>query len=123
MTTRRTTPRMMRADELRDIDVTNPLGEDLGSIKEVVLDLQTGRVAYAVLSFGGFLGMGDKLFAIPWEMMKIAPREDEWKLVLDVTKEQLKDAPGFDKDHWPDEQDLDWLNRVYSYYGITPYWR
>lgn len=75
-----------------------------------MIDLESGRVAYAVLSFGGFLGMGDKLFAIPWSSL------------ANVDKELLKAAPGFDKDHWPNMADHTWGAKVYTYYGAKPYW-
>lgn len=101
--------------------VVNPQGEDLGKLEEIMLDLDTGQVAYAVLSFGGFLGMGDKLFAIPWEAMMVD--EEHERLILDIDKETLKNAPGFDKDNWPMTTESDWLVGVYEYYGYEPYWR
>jgi uncharacterized protein YrrD len=101
--------------------VVNERNEDLGKIHELVLDAQSGRVAYAVLSFGGFLGMGTKLFAMPWGAFEFSSTED--KLVLNVDKEKLKSAPGFEKDaKWPDFADRAWGESVYSYYGYSPYW-
>ncbi len=85
-----------------------------------MIDVPSGRIAYAVLSFGGFLGLGDKLFAIPWQAMELS--EHEHKFVLNVDKESLKNAPGFDKDHWPDMADHQWGTNIYKYYRITPYW-
>jgi sporulation protein YlmC with PRC-barrel domain len=92
--------RTMSATSLTGDKVINGREEDLGKIEDIMLDVSNGRVAYAVLSFGGFLGMGDKLFAIPWTAMRLD--EDRKCFVLDVDKETLKTAPGFDKDHWPD---------------------
>jgi hypothetical protein len=86
-------------------------------IEDLVIDPQTSRVDYAVLSFGGFLGMGDKLFAVPLEAMTLSA--DEKKFILDVDKERLKNAPGFDKDNWPDGSDRAFGRRVYTYYGYT----
>ena len=100
--------------------VVNRKGEDLGKIEDFMLDPEQGRVGYAVLSFGGFLGMGDKLFAVPMQALKLS-REDKW-FVLDVDKERLKNAPGFDKDNWPDISDRTFGSSVYSYYNTKPYW-
>ena len=85
-----------------------------------MLDLENGRIRYAVLSFGGFLGMGDKLFAIPPEALRIDTENK--RVILDVDKSRLENAPGFDKDNWPDTSDNDWQVEVYDYYGYTPYW-
>jgi len=102
--------------------VVNPAGEQLGNLKELVIDLEDGRIAYAVLSFGGFLGKGDKLFAIPWEALMLDARDRTF--ILDVDKEVLKEAPGFDKDRWPDnaQYEAGWLLDIYEYYGYSPYW-
>ncbi|HEX6222357.1 MAG TPA: PRC-barrel domain-containing protein [Acidimicrobiia bacterium] len=98
----------------------NPAGEKLGHIEELVIDLQDGRVNYAVLASGGFLGLGDKYFAIPWDLLTIDT--DAHEIVIDVSKETLENAPGFDKDDWPDVHDRSWLGDVYRYYGREPYW-
>jgi len=101
--------------------VINPQNEDLGNIRELVIDAQSGRVAYAVLSFGGFLGMGTKLFAMPWGAFEFSATEN--KLVLNVDKEKLKSAPGFERDaKWPDFADRAYGESVYNYYGYSPYW-
>jgi hypothetical protein len=94
--------------------------EDLGKIEHLMVDLANGRIAYAVLSFGGFLGMGDKLFAIPWSALKVDTVEKQF--ILNLDKEVLKSAPGFDKDHWPNMADLNWANGVFTFYGTKPYW-
>ena len=86
----------------------------------LVIDPTNGRVDYAVLSFGGFLGMGDKLFAVPLEAMKLSPKEKGF--VLDVDKERLKQAPGFDKKHWPAASDRAFGTKVYNYYGYEARW-
>ena len=100
--------------------VVNRKGEDLGKIEDLMIDPEQGRVGYAVLSFGGFLGMGDKFFAVPMQALKLS-REDK-SFVLDVDKERLKNAPGFDKDNWPDISDRTFGKSVYSYYNTQPYW-
>jgi len=112
-------PRLMGANTLDGNDVYNKQDEDLGDIKEIMLDVPSGRVAYAVLSFGGFLGMGEKLFAVPWSALTLDTVNK--RFVLDVTKERLKDAPGFDEDNWPDMADTTWVKSVHAYYGVTPY--
>lgn len=108
-------PELMGASTLIGDHVRNKQDEELGDIKEIMLDTRTGEVSYAVLSFGGFLGMGDKLFAVPWEALTL---DTEHKgFLLDVDRARLKDAPGFDKSKWPDMSDPSWVKRVRSYYG------
>jgi sporulation protein YlmC with PRC-barrel domain len=111
-------PRLMGADTLMGNDVYNQKDEDLGDIKEIMLDMRSGRVAYAVLSFGGFLGMGKKLFAVPWSALTLDTVNK--RFVLSVDKERLANAPGFDKDKWPDMQDPTWSKEIHAYYGTTP---
>jgi sporulation protein YlmC with PRC-barrel domain len=109
--------------------VVNRQYEDLGKVHELVIDAKEGRIAYAVLSFGGFMGMGNKLFAMPWSAFEFAKHEKgsfgyEYKLMLNVDKEILRAAPGFDQDaKWPDFADRTWGNSIYKYYGYAPYWK
>ncbi len=112
--------RVLSASTLAGDSVINREGEDLGKVDEIMIDLPTGRVAYAVLSFGGALGIGNKLFAVPWSAFTVD--EDEKKLVLDIRKSQLETAPGFDKDNWPDMADTSWADQIHSFYGARPYW-
>jgi sporulation protein YlmC with PRC-barrel domain len=112
--------RVMSASSLSGDKVVNAAGEDLGTVKELMIDVPTTRVAYAVLSFGGFLGMGNKLFAVPFEALTLD--EDKKHFVLNVDKETLKTAQGFDKDDWPDMADPAWGGDIYRHYGIRPYW-
>ena len=111
-------PRLMGADTLNGNDVFNEQDEDLGDIKEFMLDMNTGRVSYAVLSFGGFLGMGDKLFAVPWNALRLDTVNK--RFVLNVDKARLESAPGFDKDNWPNMSDQTWAQGIHSYYGTKP---
>lgn len=111
-------PAFMSASTLIGDDVYNLQDEDLGDVKEFMLDMRTGKVAYAVLSFGGFLGMGEKLFAVPWAALKLDTENK--RFTLNVSKERLESAPGFDKDNWPDMADPVWTNGIHSYYGTTP---
>jgi hypothetical protein len=85
-----------------------------------MVDIGAGRVAYAVLSFGGFMGVGNKLFALPWESLQLDA--DNHRFVLDVPKNRLESAPGFDKDNWPDMADRTWGATVHEFYGNRPYW-
>jgi sporulation protein YlmC with PRC-barrel domain len=113
-------PYVMSADSLEGDKVVNANGDTLGEIKDIMLDVPGGRIAYAVLSFGGFLGMGDKLFAIPWHALTL-DADNKW-FVLDIPKERLEQAPGFDKDHWPSMADQTWAAEVHRFYNIDPYW-
>lgn len=112
-------PGLMGAYTLIGNDVYNPAGDDLGDVKEILLNMHTGRIAYAVLSFGGFLGMGDKLFAVPWEALTLDTSNK--RFTLNVPKGKLENAPGFDKDQWPDMADSRWAMGLHTYYGTTPY--
>lgn len=115
--------RALSASTLIGDDVINAAGEDLGSVEEIMLDVNSGRVAYAVLSFGGFLGIGDKYFAVPWSALTLDTEQHAF--VLNVDEETLENAPGFDKDNWPQSLNGDdaWLVDVYQYYGYPVYWR
>lgn len=113
-------PYMMTASKLKGDKVVNEEGDDLGKITDIMLDVPKGRVAYAVLSFGGFLGMGDKLFAVPWNALTLDA--DEKCFVLNVDREVLEKEHGFDKDHWPSMADQRWATEVHSRYGTRPYW-
>ena len=110
-------PELMGADTLLGEDVYNAHNESLGDIKEIMLDMRTGKVAYAVLSFGGFLGMGEKLFAVPWSALQLDTNAK--RFVLNISKDRLENAPGFDADRWPDMADSTWAHQIDSFYGTT----
>lgn len=112
-------PGLMGADTLVGNDVYNRQNEDLGDVKEIMLDMSTGRVSYAVLSFGGILGMGEKLFAVPWDALTLDTKHK--RFTLNIKKESLDQAPGFDKDSWPDMADQAWAKGIHDYYGTRPY--
>jgi hypothetical protein len=112
-------PDFLSASTIKSDRVINTAGEDLGRIEELMIDLENGRVAYAVLSFGGFLGMADKLFAIPWQAF--TPRPHEHAFLLDIPRDVLEKAEGFDKENWPLTREE--LFRTYTYYGYQPYWQ
>ncbi len=112
-------PQVLSASSINGDSVKNPQGENLGHIEDLMVDLNSGNIAYAVLSFGGFLGVGDKLFAMPWPALKLDAEDKAF--VLNISKEKLENAPGFDKDHWPDVTNRKWIDQVYQYYDYKPY--
>jgi sporulation protein YlmC with PRC-barrel domain len=112
--------RVLAASTLAGDSVKNSAGEDLGKVDEIMIDIASGRVAYVVLSFGGFLRMGNKLFAVPWNALTID--EDKKCFIFEIDKSKLENAPGFDKDNWPDMADPAWGAQIYSYYGRKPDW-
>ena len=113
-----------RATALIGLTVYNPNRERIGKIEDLVISPTTGRLRFAVLSFGGFLGMGNKLFAVPWSELTLVPKatsangiEAEDHYVLDVSKDALQQAPGFDKSQWPDFADSKWAAHIERFYG------
>ena len=120
-------PLFLTAKKINGDKVINMAGEHLGKIEDLMIDLENGRIAYAVLSFGGFLGIGNKLFAVPWEALSVRPHEHAF--ALDVSKEILEKAEGFDMDDWPvtceqlATSTREWLANIYTCYGCKPYWQ
>ena len=112
-------PFLMGASTLTGNEVVDRDAEALGKVTEIMLDVLSGRVAYAVLSFGGFLGLGEKLFAVPWSALVLDTMNK--RFMLDVEKERLDGAPGFDKDHWPNMANLEWAADIHAYYGRAMY--
>ncbi len=110
----------LSSSSITGTDVVNPQGENLGHIEDLMIDLDTGRISYAVLSFGGIFGIGNKLFAVPMESLTINTEDENF--VMNVDKERLEDAPGFDKDNWPETNNTDFRTEVYTYYNVEPYW-
>src|SRR5262245_56237139 len=95
--------------------IANLEGEEIGEIQEIMVDVPAGQVTYAILSFGGVLGIGDKLFAVPWVSLTYDSGND--RFLMEVDKDLLKNAPGFDKNHWPDMSDPTRLSEIHTYYG------
>ena len=106
---------LLSADTITGDEVCNMQDEKLGTIQDIMLDITEGKIRYAVLASGGFLGMGDRLFAIPWKALK--QDKENHRFMLDVDAERLKNAPGFDKDQWPNMADAKWNSTVESYYA------
>jgi sporulation protein YlmC with PRC-barrel domain len=112
--------RIQKASEIIGRSVQNNRGEELGEIKDLAIDSDRYRIAYVVLSFGGFMGLGDKLFAIPTGVLQMPGTEGY--AVLKVEKDRLKSATGFDKNQWPNLGDLTFAEDTYEFYGQRPYW-
>ena len=110
--------RFLSAPTLVGAGVRNPQDESLGDLKDVMIDADSGKIAYGVLSFGGVLGVGNKLFAIPWDAFRVDSEKE--RLVLDVPKNRLKDAPGFDSNHWPNFADPGYADQIGRHYGRNP---
>jgi sporulation protein YlmC with PRC-barrel domain len=113
------TRRATRAIGAEVVDASN---EKLATIEDIVYDATSDRMMYAVLASGGFLGIGEKMIAVPWSLFRIA--SDSTKpFVLDVTRERLKGAPNFEKGEWPDLSDRSLDQKIYDYWGIPPSWK
>jgi sporulation protein YlmC with PRC-barrel domain len=108
---------VMGASSLEGETVLDVHGETLGEIEDIMLDVPAGRIAYAVIAVGGFLGIGEKYFAVPWRaLIRDADRKC---FVLDLDKDRLAEAPGFDEDHWPSMADEQWAREIQRFYGPT----
>ena len=105
-----------RASKLIGMNVRNSQGEKLGSVDDLVIDMNTGKISYLALGYGGVLGLGEKLFAVPIGLVKFERGSDESYFVLNVPKDELKAAPGFDKSHWPNMADPNWAKDIDQYY-------
>jgi sporulation protein YlmC with PRC-barrel domain len=113
-------PDVMAASTIDGNTVISSDGDDVGSIKEIMLDVRQGRIAYAVMSSGGFLGIGDKLLAIPWSALTLDTDKKCFRLA--ATSEQIRNSPGFNKDAWPLMAEKQWASTVHQHYGREPYW-
>ena len=105
-----------RTSKLVGLNVRNGQGDVLGTVNDLVLDVRTGKISYVALSVGGVLGVGDKLFAVPYSELKFDHGNDELYFVLDVPKEKLETAPGFNQSNWPNFADPHWSERIDKYY-------
>lgn len=107
---------VLKGSDLIGMKVEGTDGKKLGHIKDLVIDPIDGDIEYAVLDYGGFFGVSDKYFAVPWDALGFS--EDKKTVLLDVTKKDLKQAPGFDKTHWPDLSSRDQTIVLYEFYGV-----
>ena len=112
--------RFIPTNRLERYDLVNEQGQDLGQVTTFVADMLTGRIAFVIVAFGGFFGISDKWFALPWEIMTWSPETK--KFVVDMPTNVLKSAPGMNKDTWSEEVNSDWLAKCYIHYGLAPYW-
>lgn len=113
------TEMVCRASNIVGTPVQNPEEENIGEIDDVVIELGKGDVAYAVLHFRDWFR--NKLFAVPWSELTLTHDEaGRRSFILDTTREQLKTAPGFDPDDWPDVASDEWREKVDAHYSPTP---
>jgi hypothetical protein len=110
----------LTGDEIVGTSVVDAVGADYGKIESIVLDVERGIIAYAILSYGGFAGMGLRLYAIPWRLLAL-----DWTkrcAVLDVDRDQLRAAPAFHAGNWPALNDEQWVRDLHRHFGLAPYW-
>lgn len=111
----------IRVSQLLGMNIQNSKGEGVGEINDIVLDANTGRVKYAAVTYGGLLGVGNKMFAVPFEAFKCQQDpddRDEHVMVLNVTQKQLEGQTGFDEDHWPNFADRKFTADLDKRYGV-----
>lgn len=111
---------LVTANALFGDKVVNPRNETLGTVTELLLDAPRGRIAYAVIAHGGFMGVEQQFFAIPWRAL--VWDEANRRLVLDADRATLAGAPRFDRERWPHGLDADWHQAVHRHYRARPYW-
>jgi hypothetical protein len=111
---------LISARRVQGTELRNHRGEDLGTIEDLMIEKLSGKIVYAILSFGGILGLGSKHFALPWEALHYEP--DMSAYVVNIDPEVLQRAPGFDPDNPPDMTDRRWGAQIHDYYGYRPYW-
>jgi PRC-barrel domain protein len=117
---RNETGTLISSDKVEGTSVMNPAGEKLGSIENVMIDKLSGKVAYAVMSFGGFLGIGDRHHPLPWGMLKYDTNLDGY--VVNLDKQMLEKAPTYADDERVDLADEEYGRRLHDYYNVPPYW-
>jgi len=114
-------PRVLAVGSLRGARVHNFAGEQLGKVDDFAVDFDSGRISYVIVTLGGgFLGIGDRLFAVPWELFSF--RTGDHELFADMEKQMLLDAPSFERSKWPDMSDENWSAAIRAHYAQKPYW-
>lgn len=111
---------LIASDRVQGTAVVRSSGERIGHIERIMLDKRTGQAAYAVMNFGGFLGLGEESYPIPWSLLDYNTELGGYE--VNITDEQLKDAPRLMRDERLDLGDRERDLRIYDYYGMTPYW-
>ncbi len=118
----RTSGNMVRASKLIGMNLYNTNNENVGEIKDLVVDSRSGRIEYVAVTYGGFLGLGNKMFAVPFDAIKYEVpannADSNHRLILNVTKQQMEGAVGFDEDHWPNFADQNFTDELYRRYRI-----
>jgi sporulation protein YlmC with PRC-barrel domain len=114
------TSMLISADKVEGTNVMNPAGEKLGSIEDIMIDKRSGKVAYAVMSFGGFLGFGDRHHPLPWSMLKYDTNLNGY--VVNLDKRILESAPAYGTDERVDLADEEYGRKLHDYYHVPPYW-
>ena len=114
------TSRLISSEKVSGSKVENTGGDNLGHIAEIMIDKISGRVGYAVLNYGSFLGMGGRLFALPWELLKYDTKRDAY--IVSIPEERLKNAPSFDANAWPDMGERAFGKEINDYYGTAGDW-
>jgi len=104
--------RVLTATSIIGDKVENITGENIGKIKDIMINLHDGKIEYVIIEFGGFLGVGEKLFAIPFAALKLNAKDQDF--TLDAEKSFLERAPGFNPEHWPETNS--------HYFDVNSYW-
>lgn len=116
-----TTGSMIRASQLMGVNIQNDAGESVGEVKDIVLDTRTGKIGYVAVTYGGFLGIGNDLHAVPMQAFRFKQDPDDADdtlLVLNVTQKQMEGAKGFTEESWPNFADETFRAGLDSRYGI-----
>ncbi len=111
---------LIGAHQVQGTTVYNTALEKLGSVEDVMIDKTSGRIAYAILSFGGFLGIGDRYYPLPWE--KLSYDKEMGGYIVDVSRDVLEGAPSYSDEATAGWNDEAWGRGIYTYYGAHPYW-
>jgi hypothetical protein len=117
---RRETANLIGSDKVQDTPVYRSNGERVGKIERVMIDKLSGKVAYAVMSFGGFMGIGEDYYPLPWSLLTYNERLDGYE--VNVSEQQLNGAPKYSKHETWDWSDRARDRKVYAYYDVTPFW-
>jgi sporulation protein YlmC with PRC-barrel domain len=107
-------------DRVQGARVVNAQGADLGKIDDIAVDMPSGQAVYAILSYGGFIGLGNKRFAVPWDMLRYDAERDAF--AIDMPEDKLKNAPSFDEANLQDIADPRWAKPLHDYYGSRASW-
>ena len=115
---RKKTHCLLATDDIDGTSVLSETGEKLGEMERLVLDAVNGRIAYAVVAFGGVMGLGKSSYSIPWDSMRFSV--DDRVFVTAITRQQIETAPDRPEDWY---RDRDWEEKTFAHFGATPYWR